>query len=334
MNTVYLILGIALVLLTVVDSLWTTLWVDGSAGPISSRLTTAIWRVFLNLIGRDRHQALSLAGPFTLFTIIITWVIGLWAGWVFTFAGGERALLQAHTEIPADWTGRFYFVGYMMFTAGNGDFGPNGDSWQVAAALTNFSGMLIVTLAITYLLSVVSAVVNKRAFGSQVAGLGQSAEDFLSSGWNGKDFSALDLPLSGLSADLTVLSQQYLAYPILQYYHAAQASASPILGLVVLDEALTLLRYGVAEEARPNPAILQSARATVAAFLETMPSAFIKEAPEAPSAPSLQKLRERGIPTVDDAEFYAALENLKERRRKLLGLLRNDGWDWVDRPNG
>lgn len=60
-----------------------------------------------------------------------------------------------------------------------------------------------------------------------------------------------------------------------------------------------------------------------------MPSAFIHAAAEVPPAPSLHELRERGIPTVDDAEFHRALAHLDDRRRKLPGLLRNDGWNLV-----
>ena len=40
MTPVYLVPGISLLLVAVVDALWTTLWVDGGAGPVSSRLTT------------------------------------------------------------------------------------------------------------------------------------------------------------------------------------------------------------------------------------------------------------------------------------------------------
>ncbi len=330
MNLFFLILGILLVVIVVADALWTTLWVDGSAGPISSRMTTWIWRGMLKIIGRQRHSALSLAGPAVLFATIVMWVVLLWAGWVFLFAGGEDALRHSTNHTPADWAGRIYFVAYMMFTAGNGDFSPQGNGWQIAAALTNGSGMVIVTLAITYLLSVVSAVVQKRAFGSQIAGFGRTAEEFVCSGWNGKDFHTLDIPLSDISSKLSTLSEQYLAYPVLQYYHGAKASKSPIIGVLILDEALTLLRYGIPEAARPNQAILRSARATVSSFLETMPSAFIHAAPDPLPEPQLQKLRDRGIPTVSDDEFAAALKELRERRCKLLGVLRHDGWNESD----
>ena len=330
MSLLVLLLGIALVALALVDALWTTLWVDGSGGPVSSRITTWLWRALLGLNGRRHHATLSLAGPVILVSIVTLWVCLLWAGWVLVFASGEGSLVDPRTDQPADWAGRIYFIAYTMFTMGNGDFSPRGSVWQIVAAVTNGSGMFLITLAITYLISVVSAVVEKRAFASQVLGMGRTAEEFVEAGWNGRDFRSLDLPLSSMSVALGSLSEKYLAYPILQYYHAARPSKSPVIAAVVLDDALTILRYGMSETARPNPAVLRSARATVASFLETMPSAFIHPAPEAPPAPDLRKLGGKGIPVVEEG-FGAALDDLEDRRRRLLGLLRNDGWTWSDR---
>ncbi len=36
--------GLALVLVTFVDALWTTLWLEGAAGPLTARLSTGLWR--------------------------------------------------------------------------------------------------------------------------------------------------------------------------------------------------------------------------------------------------------------------------------------------------
>lgn len=326
--TVFFLIGLALVLLAFLDALWTTLWVDGGAGPVSARVTTWSWRGVLAVAGRQNHTALSLFGPFILMLVVVLWMALLWAGWMLIYAADPRSLLHATTQEPADWIGRFYFVGYMMFTAGHGDYMPNGGLWQVAAALTNATGMLLATLAITYLLSVVSAAVQKRAFASQVTGLGATAAEIVESGWNGQDLRALDLPISGLSSELAHMTERYLAYPVLQYYHATKAQKSPVAAAARLDDALSLMALGVPAGNGPSPAVLKSARATVRSFLETMPSAFIEPAPDTPAPPDLSALRNAGIPTVADDAFWRALEDISLRRRMLLGLVRNDGWDW------
>jgi len=34
------------------------------------------------------------------------------------------------------------------------------------------------------------------------------------------------------------------------------------------------------------------------------------------------------VPTVSDDEFAVVLDDLDERRRKLLGVVHADAWDW------
>ena len=321
------VLGVGLLVLTLVDALWTTLWVDGAAGPVTSRVTSWAWRVLLRLAGH-RHRVLSLSGPLILVGTVLGWVLGLWVGWVVLFSADPQSLVDAREDGYADWTGRIWFVAYAMFTMGNGDFSPADGLWQLLASLVNGSGMFLVTLAITYVLSVVSAVVDKRAFASSVHALGRDGAALVLSGWSRGDLHALDRQLAQLSSQLAGLAEQYLSYPVLQYYHAARAEKSPALAAAVLDEALTLLRHGVAPDVAPDVAALTSARATVASFLQTMDVAFVPAAPEAPAPPDLQRLRDAGVPTVGDDEFSRALEDFDERRRSLLGLVRNDGWDW------
>lgn len=283
------------------------------------------------VVGRRHHQALSLFGPAILVSVMVLWGLLLWSGWVLVFSGEATSLLEnSEQKTPANWASRIWFVAFAISTMGNGDYTPSGDTWQIVASLTTLSGFFLATMVISYLLSVLGAVAAKRAFAGQVAGIGQTPTDFLENTWDGESFRTLDLPLNSLSGMLGMLTEQYLSYPILQYYHGARAAKSPAIGIVVLDEALTLLRYGVPEQNRPTVALLHSARAGVAGYLETLQSAFINAADEVPPAPDLGRLRAAGIPTVGEEEFAAALEGLMERRKKLHGLLLADGWQWPE----
>lgn len=328
MNSILILLGSALVVLAFVDALWTTLWVDGSAGPISSRVTAWSWRGTVALVGRRRHGALSLFGPFVLSLVVILWMALLWLGWTLIYSGDEQSILHGSTNTPADWPVRFYFVGYLLFTAGLGDYVPNGSTWQILAVFTNMTGLLLATLGITYILSVISAVVQKRAFASQVSGLGRTTAEIVESGWNGRDLRDLNLPLSALASQLSQLSEQYRAYPVLQYYHAAEPEKSPTVAVAIFDDALTLIRFGVAPEHRPSRTVMRSARSSVQSFLDTLPSAFIQPAPEAPPGPDLDAVANAGIPTLPQGKFTEETQKLTQRRRRMLGLLRNDGWNW------
>lgn len=297
---------------------------------MTSRLTTWAWRGVLALAGRRRHGALSLFGPAILIAAVGTWVLLLWAGWVFVFASEYGALVVGGPppQAPAGWGERIWFVAYSVSTTGNGDFVPATDRWRVIASVTALSGFFLASLVISYLLSVLSAVVQKRAFAGQMLGFGLTAEDVLRNAWDGDSFRTLELPLSSLSAQLGPLAEQYRSYPVLQYYHAAERTKSPAAAVAVLDEVLTLLCYAVPADRRPNRAIVHSARAAVQSFLETLPDAFIDAAERSPPIPALAPLRAAGIPVTSDEAFANALVPLDERRRKLLGLVRNNGWTW------
>jgi hypothetical protein len=318
--------GVALVAFTFADALWTTLWPEGAAGPLTSRLSTLLWQVTHWLTGPDQHRLLNLAGPIILFTTVVAWVVLVAAGWTMVFSAEAGALLEVRTREPADFVGRIYFVLYSIFTLGNGDYVPQGGVYQLATAGTVASGMFLITLAITYLLSVISAVADKRAFASHVSGFGQSPEEIVLTAWDGTGFDGIGPPLAQLTSSLGLLAEQHQAYPILHYYHPINQHKASAVAIMNLDEALMIMEQAVTKQYKPRPAELQPARQSVTSYLETLVSAFIAAADHPPSPPDLDKLREKDVPVVSDEYFANVLEQHDDRRRMLLGLLANDGW--------
>lgn len=329
MNIAFIILGVFLLTVTVADLIWTTLWVDGGTGPLSARFTTWTWRILRKVHGKY-FPALSLAGPVMLVASLVMWVTLLWAGWTFVFAGGEDALYDTIDNEPVTWSGRIYFIGYSMFTMGNGDFSPADGFWQIATSMTTASGMLLITLAVSYVLSVLGAVAKKRSFANAVTGLAMQPQDLLEKAWDGRDFHALDLHLNTLASQLNHLSDQHKTYSVLHYYHSDTKETASVVAVAILDEALTMIRFGIPEEHRPNKIVIESARSSVQSYLKTLHSAFIEPADQAPPAPDLNRLRSMGIPTTDSAVFNEALAELDERRRNLLGMIRADAWPWPE----
>lgn len=331
MNLPFLLLGTFLLVFAIIDLLWTTLWVDGGSGPISGRLSTALWAGLRRLGGR-RSRALGLAGPLILSTTLFVWVALIWGGWAFLFAGDAGSLVNARADAPVTWTGRLYFVAFSMFTMGNGDYYPVGGIWEIATSLTTASGMLFVTMGVSYVLSILGAVSTKRSFANSVTGLGGRGEDVVEVGWDGHTLHGLDLPLNSLASQLSMLVEQHKAYPVLHYYHSQESDDASAVAVVVLDEALTLIHTAVPPHAQPDPVLVKSARSSVESYLETLNSAFIEPADEAPPLPDLSRLRTAGIPTVAEDAFTARLDELDGRRRKLLGMIRADAWEWPRLP--
>lgn len=327
MNPWYVVLGLLLIGVTFADALWTTLWVDGHSAPVTGRLTSLVSRVTTRLAGR-RQRLLSITGPLVLVMTVMHWALLLWAGWVALFSAERGSLLHSHRQTPADLPERIYFTGYSIFTLGNGDYSPSGRFWQVATAAASLSGLVLVTLAVTYLLSVLESVVNKRSFASQVMALARTPEDFVLHSWNGRGFPGLELQVMSLTEQLNRVTEQYQAYPMLHYYHAAGPAQSVPLALAVFEDALTLLAHGVGDEHRPGPAAVHCARESVGEFLRTIRNVYVSRARDTPPAPRLDRLRAAGIPLVSDAEFAAALGDRAEQRRLLLAFVESERRDY------
>lgn len=330
MNLSYLIIGIIVLAISITDLLWTTLWVEGGAGPLTSRLMSWTWRV-LRKIGNSNSGIRSLAGPLIFVFSLLVWIVLLWSGWTLIFAGAERPLIDTLNRGSVSWTDLIYFAGYTLFTLGNGDFAPREGVWQITTILATGSGMLFVTLSVTYILSVLDAVTQKRSFATGVNGLGAQGVSIVQTGWNDGELEEFNLVLNTYVAQLNALTSNHKAYPILHYFHTTQAEHAPVIAIAALDEALTLFKFGIPTQNRPNDVIIETARSSVQSYLKTLYSAFIEPANRPPPSPDLDVLREAGIPTVSDDEFATALHDLDDRRQTLLGLVEADARNW---PSG
>ena len=327
MNLLYLGLGVVLLLGVTIDLLWTTLWAEGGAGPLTHWLMTGLWGGFRTVSNQD-SRVLRLAGPLFLLAELLMWVILLWVGWTLVFASAEEILIDTLDRGLISWTEWLYFVGYTLFTLGNGDYAVQDGVWQIVAAVTTLNGLVFLTLGATYFLSVLRAVTQKRAFAMGVTGLGTRSEAIVQSAWDDEGFQGLNLLLITYAAELDTLTSNYKAYPILHYFYGQQERWAPIIAVCLLDDTLTLLRFGVQEHERlPNP-IINNARSSVQNHLDVLSGTFIESADRAPPAPDLDSLREAGVPVVNDEEFDEALEQLRVRRQDLLGLAEGDARQW------
>ncbi|ALS78690.1 ion channel [Planococcus kocurii] len=327
LNLLYLLVGMAFIILCIVDFIWTTLWIDGGAGPVTNRLSSLIWRM-ARMIGGNHSKSLSLAGPFVLSATLLMWISLLWIGWTLIFAGLGQAISPSHGTDAISWVDRFYFAGYLIFTLGNGDFSPKEGSAQIVSVLATGTGMLFITFGVTYLISILSAVTMKRSFASSIHGLGETAEELVSSAWNGHDFHNLDLLLASYSEQLSSLAAQHAAYPVLHYYHAVSHKTAMPSAIAILDEAVSLIKFAVPVSYHPNQLLLKEMRSSIDQYLDTLNKSFYKPSKQIPPIPNFNIFQEAEIPMMPETDYLNAFATLENRRRKLLGGLEADGRSW------
>lgn len=305
------------------------MWIDGGAGPVTDRLSSVIWKAIRKIVGKH-SKPLSLAGPFVLSATLAMWIVMLWIGWTLVFAGLDGSISPSHGNDPISWYDRIYFAGYLIFTLGNGDFSPNEGMWQIVSVLAAGTGLLFITFGVTYLISILSAVTVKRSFATSIHGLGQTAEELVESAWNGSDFHDIDSLLDTYSEQLSSLTAQHIAYPVLHYYHATSNESAMPAAVIVFDEALNIMKFAVPDEYHPNRLLLKGARSSVQHYLETLNQSFYKPSKNVPPLPDFQFLRETGIPLLPEKDYRKAYEELQERRRKLLGIIEADARSWPE----
>lgn len=323
-----LLAGLVVVVAAVLDAVVTTLAAGSGGGPITTRLAGLTWRALRATARGPLRGLLRFGGVVVLLTTVLTWVVLLWFGWTVVFTSAEAAVLGSTSGEPASTAARVYYAGFVVFTLGVGDFVPGGALWQVLTAVASFVGLFIVTLSITYLVSVVSAAVSRRALAREITLYGVTGEQFVRAHWDGEQLSPqLPSTTQTLTSQLLAVTQQHLAYPVLHHFHAGDHRSAAPRALAALDDALVILSAALPPAHRPGPDTLLRMRQALEHYAETV-GGSADPPDDPPPLPPVDLLRRAGIPIVPNEEFAAAAAEHRARRARVHQLVRADAWDW------
>jgi hypothetical protein len=323
------VVGVIVLVVAGVDVVWTVLAAGSGAGPLTARLSTMAWRLALALGRREggtRHALLAVFGMVIVIGMLVSWVMVASGAWLLIASAYDGAVRVAETGDPADLMQRAAFVGANLFTLGTSDLVSGDGLWQFLPTAIAASGVVALTLGIGYIVPVASAVAERRQLAQYVFSLGATSELVLVNAWTGSDFGVLGQHLVALMPMLHLAGEHQLTYPAIAYFHSGRDEASSSLSIAVLDDAVALLRNGVAPEVRLDPTLCDAMGRTTGAFLDTVGTESLAGGVDPLPPPDLEPLRAAGIPTVSDASFHAAIAADAERRRRLAGLLAHDGW--------
>ncbi len=335
MSIALLVIGLLLLGVTMVDTLWTILSTSG-AGPMTRVTSRTIWNLGTWLHSKGYGRSLQpMLGPASLLSTMFTWVVLLWLAYLFVYSAYPDKIVASNTGMPADLWERIYFTGFTIFTLGVGDFTPASDFYRVVTAVASLSGLFIVTLSITYLLPVLSAVTEKRAFACQIHSLGESPQDILLTAWDGESFDSLTPYLQDLTAAISLHAQRHLSYPVLHHFQARTRRDSFPPQVATLSEAVMLLKYCIAPELRPDRVALHTVSSAIDEYMgviRTMYQHPDRDTP--PDLPDMSRLRAAGISICTDEEIKENLKDRDDHRRMLLALVHSQAWDWEEAING
>lgn len=149
--------------------------------------------------------------------------------------------------IPAGTVDRFYFSGYLLSTLGNGGFKPQAGVWQILATLFTFSGFVFLTTAITYFVSILGSITEKRLAAISIFNLGASAVEISSAVKKLNRANQLMGEVSSIKNHLNRLTLNQTSYPISHYFFTSEKNRSISIATAELHQALEDLR----EEEKP-----------------------------------------------------------------------------------
>jgi hypothetical protein len=222
-------------------------------------------------------------------------------------------------------------VGFSLSTSGLGDFVASTDKWRIVTSLTSVVGIMLITMSITYLVPVISNMIQKRKLSHYIAALGESPEKIVTKNVDGSDFSALSSHLTTITEMLFEYSRNHLAYPILHYMHDNDPNTNIVLKMCSLDEALNIFLFHLPEHKRPAFTYLHMVRQALTSYLTTLN--FTQPSGDTPDLPDLDKVMESmeiDLRNTDKASLQTIYQDLSKRRCLWLANIRENGFKWED----
>jgi hypothetical protein len=242
--------GVGLLLLIVFDVYATVLHASARYGPIGERLNRAVWRdakwVAFRLARAHRHKFLNAVGPLLLPLLIAAYIISL----VFAFA------LIYYPRVPEHFTftheradsallDALYFSGVSLTTVGYGDIAPRTTLARTLAITEGATGVALISLTITYLITVYSALERKRAVALSLyhqAGEGADAAGLIAHHFYEGRFYGLRDALRQATRDIQYLLEAHVEHPVIHYFHPAEVYKSLPRILFLLLETCAVIR--------------------------------------------------------------------------------------------
>ena len=162
-DIVSLVAGVALLALILTDFAFTT--VGASIRPIvAGRVARAAFAVQKAAFwGTGRALPHHACGPVTMVAVASTWILGIWAGWTLVFLGDPASVTWAADGRAAEFWGTLGHAGRQVSTLGSGSTDPQGATWYIVGVLGAISGMIVMTLGVSFLLTTTATVTGGRA---------------------------------------------------------------------------------------------------------------------------------------------------------------------------
>ena len=277
-------------------------------GWLTRWLGIAIWDGARRVL-RGSRRLLQLTGLGLVLGLVGTWIFSLLVGWTLVLHGA--ADLRATSDgAPADWWDTVYFAGYTLSTMGNGDFAPSDTISQLLTVVAAVTGLLALTMAITYLIPVMRAASDRRELAATIHAIGTSPAQIAERLWPDGETGQHDDIVFQLGQGVRRMTQAHSSYPVLHVLRARNRELAVAPNVAALDEALA---HVVGEEPQSARLPERMVHEAITSLLDALMASFVRVDVESTPPPA----------GLDDGVVARA-----ERRERLAAWCYDDGWTW------
>ncbi len=347
--------GVALLMLVAYDVYATVLHASSRFGPIGETLNRTIWRVVraiaFKLPRMRRHKLLNAVGPLLLPLLIISYIVFLITAFALIYFPRLPAQFNINSQAEAaTWVEALYFSGVTLTTVGFGDITPRAASMRFVTMFESASGLVVISLAITYLLTAYNALERKRAIALSLyhqADEGADAAGYIAHHYVEGKFYGLQEALRWAVRDLQGLFEAHVEHPVIHYFHPLEVYKGLPRMLFLMLEACAVIRTCLDKEEYPQIRNLPDVRTLEAStrhVLHEMTIALDLERPRDDGVEkvaeemkrwkgryraTLQRLADAGIKVRSDVagwdEYRVQREDWESELQRLASYL---GYDW------
>ena len=253
-------LGAALIAVSLLDVGLTVLHVQAES-PVSVRLNRAVWALMRGvgapLPESTRDRLLAWGFPLMVAATVALWIALYIAGFALLYLPlMERVgFFRSAAGATVHTSDAFYFSAVSFLTIGYGDIAPAHWLARALAVLEGAVGLLTISLAVTYLLSVYPLVTRKQALAAALNQENDGRTDgvavaarFIGAG----RFELIGSRLRALNDELLVLGQAHGIYPLLFYVRPKESQSSFVRVLTVIQGLICTLRYLLRADTYPE----------------------------------------------------------------------------------
>jgi hypothetical protein len=302
------IIGAVLVVAVLLDIFLTVLYARIGLGLLSNGIARLTWNVFRGVARRmsddRRGLVLSFAGP----TVLVL-LVGFWA---VTLTFGKGLILRAYGDSVVECQSGFAMPGTR---------GP-----RALFLLSSLIGASLLSLSLTYLMQVYSALRSRNALALKTYLLARETADatvVIAGLAPGGEFTSGYANLEELAVDMTAVKESHHFYPVLFYFRFREPHYAVSRFCFIALDTVTLVQSALDDaryrQVKDSASIDQLGRATttllatlVDAFLpghrateEETPDPVLEEQWRRRYFAALERLRSAGITTVADEQAGA-----------------------------